>query len=169
MEPSNTDAPEVLETPETEVEQPQNDNPTPEQIAEWRRKAEERDQLDEKNKQLFARAKKAETKDFLSPADIIALRDVHEEDIETIQEWAKFKNMSLAEARKDATLATILATKAEERRTAQAAHVAGGARAATTPSASDILAKAERGDLPDSDEEVALLAQAREDRLRKKR
>lgn len=172
MESIPTDAPEVLETPEgtPTPEAPASDAPTAEQIAEWRRKAEERDELEKKNKQLFERAKKAEQKDevSLSPADIIALRDVHEEDIESIQEWARFKGVSLADARKDKDLNIILTARAEERRTAAATQTSG-ARGAQKPSGADLLEKALRtNEVPEDEDALNAIALARMERLKRK-
>lgn len=101
----------------------------------------------------------------LSAQDIIALRDVHEDDIGSIQEWAKFKGVSLAEARKDKDLNTILSARAEERRTEAATQTRGGSRGATKPSGTDLLAKAIRtNELPEDDEGMLAIAEARQPR-----
>lgn len=54
--------------------------------------------------------------------DMRALNDaeVHEDDLEEVESYAKFKKISIAEALKDKTLKTILSEKTEERKTADA-------------------------------------------------
>lgn len=171
MDPDNKDAPEVLETPEgneTEGEQVEKVELTKAEADELRRKAEERDELEKKNKQLFERAKQSEAKakeaqGSLSAEDIVALRDVHEDDIPTLQKWAKNEGISLAEARKDKDLQIILNARAEERRTAAATQTTGGSRGAKKPSGEDLLDKAIRtNELPDDDEGMAAIAAARQ-------
>lgn len=111
----------------------------------------------------------ATTAPSLSAQDIIALRDVHEEDIGSIQDWAKFKGVSLAEARKDRDLNIILGARAEERRTAAATQTSGGSRGATKPSGADLLAKAIRtNEVPEDDEGMEAIAAARTERSKKK-
>lgn len=175
MEPQETDAPEVLETPEGEApKEEETISLTKAEADELRRKASERDELESKNKQLFERAKVAEGKakekvDGLTVEDVLALQGVHEDDLSTIKEWADFKKVSLAEAKKSPTVKQMLALNAEERRTAEATQTRGGARGGSKVSGEDLLAKAERGgDLPDSDEGMAALVAARQARLTRK-
>ena len=65
--------------------------------------------------------KEPEAKDNLSLQDIRALQDVPDEDVEEVVEYAKFKKISIAEAKKTTTIQAILAEKAEFRKSAQAA------------------------------------------------
>lgn len=143
--------------------------------------------LQEKNKKLFARAKKAEgfelkdgkwlkkpeavvetpkpapsNQDNLSLQDSRALNKVEDEDVDDVIEYAKFKNISVADALKTPTLSALLATKAEERRTAAAAHTRGGARGSSKVSGEDLLRKAKlTGEVPTSDEGMQELFIAR--------
>jgi hypothetical protein len=114
---------------------------------------------------------KPEAASTLSVTDVLALRDVHEEDIETIQKFASFRQLSIAEARKDPMLASMLSVRGEERRTAEAAVTgAGGGRGATAPTGADLLAKAERtGELPETPEGMDALAAERFTRQFKKK
>ena len=130
--------------------------------------------LKETNRQLYERAKKAETalkevkakkpeevvkedfsnKDFL----YLAKADVHEDDIDTVLEWAKFKKIAVKEAHNE--LKGVLATKAEERKSAQVTQTKG-ARGSSAPSAEDLVSNASKGKLPEKDEDIEALAAAR--------
>jgi len=160
MDPENTDAPEVLETQETAEETAETpDEETIElsatELADLRAKAEKSDDLEAKNKQLFERLKKekqAPSKtDGISNKDVLFLAkaDVHSDDMDELLDWAKFKKVSVEEAHKQ--LKTTLDVRAEERRSAGAAHVKGGARGSSKVSGQDLLRKAEQtGEIPDT-------------------
>ena len=141
--------------------------------------------LKEQNKQLYARAKKAEGftlkegkwvkeikpepkkseipeakgQEGLANKDILyfAKADIHEDDIDTVLEWAKFKNIGVKEAH--AELKAVLSTKEEERRSAQVTQTRG-ARGSTAPTAQDLISKARKGNLPEKDEDIEALAEA---------
>lgn len=157
------------DTQEESTEESQDEVLTPEQIAELKAKAARADELEKKNKQLFERAKKntpasKEAKDNLSSKDLYALMEakVPRDDIDEVTRAAKALNLSIPEALKSNIVIGILSERAEERRTATATQTRGGARGSVKVSGADILAKAERtGELPDTDEGMAALAQAR--------
>ena len=138
--------------------------------------------LKEQNKQLFARAKKAEGftlkegkwvkepkpepkkeipeakgQENLANKDILyfAKADIHEDDIDTVLDWARFKNIGVKEAHSE--LKAVLATKAEERKSAQVTQTRGS-RGSTTPTAQDLIARAHKGVLPEKDEDIEALA-----------
>ena len=145
--------------------------------------------LKEQNKKLFARAKKAEgftlkedgkwvkepkketkpepkrenpeakVQEGLTNKDILyfAKADIHEDDIDTVLEWSKFKNISVKEAHNE--LKAVLATKSEERRSAQATQIRG-ARGATASTAQDLISNARKGILSEKDEDIEALAMA---------
>lgn len=163
-----TDAPEVLETPETQepetpaepVTAPEEPELTKEEIAELKAKAAKADDLEGKNKQLFERLQKAKTAaptSNIDPLDAVALAksNVAEEDIDEVIEFAKFKKVSVRDALKDKTLQRIIADNVETRRTANATLTKGGARGAAEVSGEDLLAKAERGDEVDLSDDNA--------------
>ncbi len=172
MEPT-TDAPEVLETPAPET--------TPDPVEPAEPQADEKDQkiaeLEEKNKQLFERAKKAEGKakeapppasapaePRLSERDVIALSkaDIADEDIDEVLEYARFKKISVSEALKAPVMTQILADKKEQRQPAQATQTTRSSRGSAKVNPEEILAKAERtGELPDTDEGMKALVEAR--------
>lgn len=169
MEENNTDAPEVLETPETVEEQ--NDNPqeetlTPEDIAELKKKAAQADELEKKNKQLYERVKKSEGKPVdsnLSPKDYIALTQsgITAEDFDEVMDFAKYKNVSVAEALAHSTLKSILDGKAEERRTASATQTRS-ARGSAPQTGESLLSKAETtGEVPTTAEGMKAITEAR--------
>lgn len=140
-----------------------------EEIKILREKASKADELEDKNKKLYARLKKEPKVEDKIDSSITA-RDVlilsgagvtNEEDIETVEKWAKFNGTSIRDALNDSTLKTVLATKQEERRTALATSSKGGARGSSTPSIEVILSDASKGKLPENDSEIAKLAEAR--------
>lgn len=101
----------------------------------------------------------------LSGLDILAITraQVHDDDIDTVMEFAKFKKISVADALKDPTVKSILATKAEERTTAEATQARPGARGSGEVSGEDILAKAKAtGEVPDDDAGMQKLFLARQ-------
>ncbi len=166
MEENQLDAPEVLETSATEPEAVE----TPEET-----EVDERDAkiaaLEEKNKQLFERAKKAEALKKEAPAavvpalsisDIAALAKVNEEDVERVERFAKSEGVSIREALKNPELKAILDLREEQRNTAAAANIAPSRRGPTKVSDDVLLADAAKGNLPDSDEAIERLIAAKQ-------
>lgn len=176
MENENIDGQEVIETPESEVETVETPSEEVEESVEEkiaRLEAEKLD-LDEKNKKLYARLKKEEkpalkqevSNDGLSNKDVLFLAkaDVHEDDIDELLEWAKFKKVPVQEAFK--LLKSTLDVRNEERRTAQATQIRGGARGSAKVNGEELLAKAQRtGEVPDTTEGMQALFQARLKRM----
>jgi len=58
--------------------------------------------------------------DNLSPKDFIAMRDLHEEDIDYLLDESKLRKKSISELKKDPYMQIILKTREEERATAEA-------------------------------------------------
>ena len=104
-----------------------------------------------------------EKKEGLSQSDLIALikADVAEEDISEVTDYAKLKNISIAEALKNSTVKRILADKIEERKSAEASHTGNARRSTQIPTAEQVLTKARTGELPDDDDGIAALTEAR--------
>lgn len=165
METEEQDAPEVLETPEEEIEIDLDTEPEPETDEEKETLRKENEELKAKNKQLFERAKKqpAPKPADLSQTDLYVLMkaDVAPDDIADVTEYAKLKGISVEEALKTNVVKTILADKAEERKTSEAANTGRARRAGSAVSDEAILANASKGSLPDDTDRVA---QARMDR-----
>lgn len=142
---------------------------------------------EDRNKQLFARAKKAEgfvltdgkwvkpeavkpadtkpdatiSKDTsdISQTDLYTLikADVAQEDIEQVVEYAKFKKITVAEALNDEVIKGILAGKAEARNVAEGTNTGGAPRGNARLSDQALLENAKKGIFPDSDEDMARL------------
>lgn len=175
MDPEQQDAPEVLETPEADAEQPEEtaaeeEALTTEQIAELKAKAAKAEELEQKNKQLFERAKKAEAtkpepkepaEGQLAPKDFLALTEnkVSSEDFDEVVRVAKILNKPISEALKDKTLKSILSERADERKTAAATQTRSP-RGTTSKSPDTILDNARKGNLPEGDADIAALVNA---------
>lgn len=97
----------------------------------------------------------------LSLKDIKVLQDVHEEDIEDIIEYAKFKNISLAEAKKSTVIQSLLKDKEEQRTVANAANTGGSKRGSGKVPDDVLLSKASKGELPDNDADLERLIKLR--------
>lgn len=99
----------------------------------------------------------------LSTGDLYALMNakVPEEDIDEVREYAALKKISLAEALKSSVVKTILSENAEKRNVANATHVGAAQRGAAKASEEALLSKASKGELPDSDEDLNRLVNAR--------
>lgn len=155
------------ETLETET---QTETLSVEEVKALREKANRVDELEEKNKKLYARVKKDGQKEVkqeqvdssITAKDVLILSGAgytHPEDVETIERWAKFNGVSIKDALNDKTLKTVLGTQQEERATALATQSKGGARGVASPSAEAILANAQAGKL--SEDDIDKLAAAR--------
>jgi len=90
-----------------------------------------------------------------------ALHDVHEDDVDAIMEWAKFKGISIPEAKKEPHIQSLLKTNEEERKTANATSTGKGKRGVTKKSIKAITDKANEYKDLDTDEDYEKLADAR--------
>jgi len=113
------------------------------------------------------RAEKAEkkpkvesTNTNLSTTDLLALAksNIEEEDLDDVMEYAKFKNISIAEALKSNVIKATLTEKAEFRKTAQATNTGSTRKGTSLTSDERLLSDARAGNLPSNDEEIARLA-----------
>lgn len=124
----------------------------------------------EKAEELAKNAKQTQKQEVegLSQKDVIYLAktDIHEDDIDEVVEYAKLKKITVADAHK--FYKPILAERDEERKTAQATQTKGGARTTSKITPEAILEKAVKGQISDSDDEIALLAEARRKQERAK-
>lgn len=173
MDENKIDDQEVIETPEEQVEEVTEEETAEEKIA---RLEKEKQELDEKNKKLYARTKEAESKvkepvtDGLSAKDFLALKDANitAEDFDEVQEFARYKKISIAEALGNRTLKNILSERADERKTAQATETRSP-RIAHKITGEDTLRKAENtGEVPESDDAMRSMLQARLERRKTK-
>lgn len=99
----------------------------------------------------------------ISPSDLYVLIEnkVPQEDIADVQEYAHMKGISMAEALKSNVVKTILSDKAEMRNTAATANVGTARRSKGQLPADMLIAQAQKGQLPDSDEDLIRLIKAR--------
>lgn len=170
MDEQNQDGSEVLETTEEAEPEVLDTQDEGEEESELERLRREKAELEDKNKKLYARVKKDEVKEpsqelNLTAKDFLALSEnkVSSEDFDEVVRVSKALGYSqLSEGLKDSTIKSILTIRAEERRTANATQIRGGARGASKVSGEDLLRKAEStGELPDSDEGIRAIAEAR--------
>ena len=112
-----------------------------------------------------------EAKDTLSTKDLLALNkaDIHEDDLEEVLEYAKYKKISVTEALKTDIIKKTLAESVEKRQTADATSTGGNRSGSASKSGSKLLEKAEEtGELPESNEGIDKLVDARYSRMKKK-
>lgn len=166
------DESQVLETETTEeatetAEEATAETQVEEDIEAIKAKAAKVDDLEKKNKQLFERVKKAESKtepsDELSVTDAVVLMQagVKADHFKEVTQAAKVLKMSIPEALNTNVVKAILAQKTEEEKTANATIVKAPARGTTKVTGHQVLEKFENGSLPESDAEFAALAEAR--------
>ncbi len=119
-------------------------------------------ELESKNKQLFERAKKnpKEPSQDLSSKDILYLAkvDVHEDDMDEVLDWAKFKKIGVKEAYE--SLKGVLDVKAEQRKTANASQTNAGQRGGNKVTGTQILDGVRAGRFPEDDAGIAALVAA---------
>ena len=142
-------------------------------------------ELEERNKRLFERAKKAEVEvkalkaklkpelkepepapsdSGLSSKDLYALMaaKVPQEDVDEVVDYAKLKKISVPEALKTNVVKTILSERAEERRTAETANTGSSRRGTATVSVEKLVEAAESsGTIPDKHEDIVKIIKAR--------
>ena len=83
------------------------------------------------------------------------------EDLDEVQEYAKFKKITIADALKSQTLKAILAEKKEQRDSAAAANISASKRTTGKVTDDAILSKASKGELPQSQDELERLFKLR--------
>ena len=107
--------------------------------------------------------KSTETKsESLSLKDIRALQDVHDDDVDEVVEYAKFKGVSVAEAKKLSVIQAHLKVKAEERTTAAATIISKGGGRTSKITGQTLLEHAyETGETPTDEASIKALVQAR--------
>lgn len=90
----------------------------------------------------------------LSAKDAVALRDVHEEDVEFLITEASLREKSISEMKKDPYMQIILKTRAEERKSAEISSTAPTKRGNSKISSDALIKRAESGDETMSTEEI---------------
>jgi len=82
--------------------------------------------------------------------NIRALQDVHDDDVQEVIDYAKFKGISIAEAKKNPVIKETLRIRDEERRSAEASNMESSRRKSTSQASdSRLLEQLQKGDLPE--------------------
>lgn len=150
----NTESKEDLSNEDSELESLRKKVATLDsQRQHWKKKAEEKNEGGPETK---PESKELSTKDTLALIE----HKVSSEDFDEVIRVAKILGKPIVEALKDKTLISILQTRAEERTTALATQT-GSARGTSAMTADTIIAKAEQGEFPETDEGIAKLVEAR--------
>jgi hypothetical protein len=100
----------------------------------------------------------------ITPLDAVAIAkaDVHEDDIQEVIDYAKFKKVSVADALKSDYVKSTLDRKTEERRTAQATATGPKRPGSAAKTGEGLLEKARStGELPESQADLDSLVAAR--------
>lgn len=95
----------------------------------------------------------------MSFRDTVAIvkANVPEEDLDEVLDYAKFKGVSIVDALKSDTIKATLSLRAEQRNTASATHVGSARRGAVKISDEALVSNAEKGNIPESDDEITRL------------
>lgn len=111
----------------------------------WRKKAELKQSAKDEKPQSDT------PKNDLSQKDIITLAkaDIHEDDLEEVIEYARFKRISVAEALKSDVVQATLERKSEYRKSAQAANTNKARTGAKAPDGQDLQRKLQKGEVPE--------------------
>lgn len=117
-----------------------------------------------KTTQVQSKPNKSESSDQISSQDLYVLIEakVPKEDISEVIDYSKLKGISVEEALKSNVVKSILSERGEERTTANATSTGPTRRGSTKVSAGELLKKAsETGEVPESDEDMGNLVEAR--------
>lgn len=172
---SNTSEDSDLYSEEVVTEEIELDTDEEEEVdwkAKYEAELEARRKADEIAKNQKIRAEKAErkpkvepqeTKQDLSTKDVLVLvqANVPSDDIDEVVEYARFKNIPVAEALKASAVKAILAERQENRTVAEATNTGTVKRGSSKISDDALLSKASKGELPDSDDEMRRLIRLR--------
>ena len=99
--------------------------------------------------------------------DIRALQDVHDDDIEEVIEFSKYKKISVAEAKRHPAVQSLLKVRSEERASALAASTTTSKRGSKANSSETVLTKVKNQE-DMSEEEMQMAVQATLAELKKK-
>lgn len=126
-------------------------------------------ELEEKNKKLFERAKKAEMERKVAPSaslsssDLLAVTNakVHEDDIEQVERFAKAEGLSIKEALKHADLKVILDLHDEQRLIAESTNISNVRAGISQVRDESLLESASAGKIPTNDLDIERLIAAK--------
>lgn len=103
---------------------------------------------------------------MISLKDTKALMDVHDDDIDKLVGWAKFNNISIAEAKKTPEMQSYLKSQEELRKSAEATNTGSANRRTSVVSEDVLLEQVEKGILPEEDIEKAVKARLEQKKKR---
>lgn len=115
-----------------------------------------------KNKPVGADLTPQKKESDYSLQDIRALSDVHDEDVAEVVEFAKFKGISITEAKKHPVISALIETNKEFRATEAAKNSGKGKQGTSRTTDAELVEQAASGNLPDDDEGITRLAEARQ-------
>lgn len=107
-------------------------------------------------------------KNEFSVKDYKALSEIHEDDIDEVIEYAKFKGISVAETVKSQIIQALLKEKEEKRKSAAAANTLPARRSSQTITEEALLEQVEGGFVPTKDEDIEKFVKAKLNRQIKK-
>ena len=113
-------------------------------------------------KQVKSQVLPEKTPQPMSLQDIRALQDIHDEQVESIVDYAKFKGVSILEAKKTPEMQALIKSGEEARAAAAAINVDKTGRGSTAPTDEDILALDAKGELSEEDIPKAAAARLRQ-------
>ena len=150
------------EAPAEEVQEEEEAEETVEDLKARLAKAEEeRENQKKRAEKAEKKAKEApKAEGALSTADILAITkaNIDDEDLEEVLEYATFKKIGVSEALQSSILKATLAEKAELRKSALAVNTGTGRRAGGNLSDDRLLSDAQKGNMPESEADIARLA-----------
>lgn len=168
---SNTSEDVVLNTTEDTSVDSQSNTEQTESVEEYKARLAKAEELASNYK---IRAEKAEKRakespktekssDTMSTADLVALMEskVASDDVGDVEEYAKFKKISIAEALKSPTLRAILNEKREFRTSANASNTAKARSSSSKLSDESLLEKVSNGEMPSSQDDLVRLIKLR--------
>jgi len=173
MDNYDNDVEETTETPEEEVvEETPEETETEEEVEEidWEARAKKAEAtiIKAKSKPKAEKAEASEpvakTESKLSIFDQKAIFNADidtQEDLDEILDYADRKGISVADALKSTVIKATLAENAEIRNSAKAVNTGTGRRASGTVTEAQLMADAQKGKMPSSDEDIAKLARMR--------
>jgi hypothetical protein len=120
----------------------------------WRKKA-EKPKVGEKETPV--------TNTGLSTKDTIAIMNakVHEDDIDEVVEYARFKKIPISEALKSSVIKASLSEREEKRTSGNAANTRNASRGSSQVSVEKLVSDASTGKLPEKDEDIQRLLKAK--------
>jgi len=147
---------------EAPVEEVESNEPTIEQLK--KQVATTTAQKNHFKNQLEKRAPlETSTKADMSPADLVAVMQagVHADDMERVERFAISEGVSIREAVVNPELQAVLDVRNEQRNTAVATNVENVRRGASKVSAESLINRANKGDIPSTDDEIEALVSAK--------